>query len=138
MGLVAGRGVKLRKRDSASWVIPVEIRPTYLGAGEVGARQRREVEVRIREIRLAKIRIGQVGDNETAIGEVRLAQVRAGQVAEANAAQIVGRVAGRGVQLRERDSGSNEIRAPHIGASKVGACQRGKDEVRIRKVLASE
>src|SRR5262245_29234267 len=104
MGLVAGRGIELSKRDSGSVNIGCGVTATqtaatghkffsesctaHIGVGEVGVRQRSPCEVRI--------------------GEVLPSEVAAGKnvVTEVNSAQVAGLVAGRRVELGRCDSSS--------------------------------
>src|SRR5262249_26238731 len=110
-----------------------ELRPPYLGAGEVSACERSVNEVRIGEV-LA--------------GEV--AAVKA-VVSKADAAQVVSPVTGGRIELRKRDATSDsipiwierviesaEVRPSYVGAGEVGVRQRGGIEVCIGKILAGE
>src|SRR5262245_43750008 len=108
MDLVAGSGVKLRECDSGTdiWAIGTEkdsseVRPAYHSAAKVGVLQR--------------------CPDEASIGEVLAGEVAAGKFIgpQTNPAQIMGLVAGCGIELRERDSSTTEIsvepRSPHRG-----------------------
>ena len=74
MGLVAAGGVELRGRDG------VENRPPHFGAGEARTGQSGAGHVRVREIRLAEIHIGQRGREKVRTGKVGLMEIRACEV----------------------------------------------------------
>src|SRR5262245_15555085 len=52
--------------------------------------------------------------------------------------QIMELVAGRRVELRERESGVAEVGAPYLSAGEVGVHERGGREARVGEVLAGE
>src|SRR5262245_27623656 len=167
MGLVAGRRVELRRRKAlvrcAAEVGPIDLGAREVGAGESGAREAEVgeilacevrtrkvggVEVHVGEDRFAKVSARQRGAREGRIAEVLSPEVAAGKVVanEVNTGQIVGPVAGRRVELRERESpnvhtsvvvvAAIEIRSAYFGIGEVGVCKRGSKEVCATKVLA--
>src|SRR5262245_54449944 len=129
VGLIAGGGVELRSGDAANILKGVvivggqEFSPTYLGASEVSA--------------------GEFGPVEGCIGEVLPDEVRPGKidVIQVNAVQVMGLVAGCGVELRKSDSGSiriTKVRPTYVGAGEVGVGEFGPTEGCIGKVLTGE
>src|SRR5262249_29340107 len=80
MGLVAGRGIELRERDS-NCVARAEGRAANVGTSEICARQNRTfIKVCISEVRLTQIGVGQIGVIAIGASQISAFQKGHGQV----------------------------------------------------------
>ena len=81
-------------------------RPSHFGPAEIRVGQRGVRQICIREVGLAEIRIGQRGVFNVRIGEILAGEVPAGQIVsvQTDSGQIVGLVAGRRVELGQRNA----------------------------------